>query len=107
GGGARAPRARMCGVSPAVGVISLVFVTLIWGTTFVVVKEALDTIAVPLLLALRFSLAALLLAWAPWERRALKPALILGLLSFTGFATQTVGLSITSASNAAFITGLS
>lgn len=94
-------------VSRSVGAISLVFVTLIWGSTFVVVKQALDTIPVPLLLAVRFTLAAALLAWAKWDRRAVVPALVLGLLSFTGFATQTVGLSITSASNAAFITGLS
>lgn len=94
-------------VSPTVGVISLVLVTVIWGTTFVVVKEALDTIPVSLLLAVRFTLAALLLAWAKWDRRALVPALVLGLLSFIGFATQTAGLAITSASNAAFITGLS
>ncbi|HET9027313.1 MAG TPA: DMT family transporter [Trueperaceae bacterium] len=94
-------------MSPAVGVISLVLVTVIWGTTFVVVKEALDTIPVALLLAVRFTLAALLLAWAKWDRRALVPALVLGLLSFAGFATQTAGLAITSASNAAFITGLS
>ncbi|HRP47234.1 MAG TPA: DMT family transporter [Trueperaceae bacterium] len=94
-------------MSPAVGVISLVLVTVIWGTTFVVVKEALDTIPVALLLAVRFTLAGLLLAWAKWDRRALVPALVLGLLSFAGFATQTAGLAITSASNAAFITGLS
>src|SRR5690606_6172554 len=82
-------------------------ITIIWGTTFVVVKESLDTISVPLLLAVRFTLAGLLLAWGGWERRALVPALILGALSFGGFLTQTIALSITSASNAAFITGLS
>ena len=94
-------------MSPTLGLVSLVVITVIWGTTFVVVKEALDTISVPLLLAVRFTLAGLLLAWGGWDRRALVPALILGVLSFGGFLTQTVGLSITSASNAAFITGLS
>lgn len=97
----------MSAVSRSAGVLLLIFVTLIWGSTFVVVKEALDTLPVPLLLALRFTLAGALLAWAKWERRAIIPALILGLLSFAGFATQTIGLSVTSASNAAFITGLS
>ncbi len=97
----------MTAVSPAVGLVSLILITMIWGTTFVIVKEALDTISVPLLLALRFTLAGLLLAWAGWDRRALVPALILGVLSFAGFVTQTMGLAITSASNAAFITGLS
>ncbi len=94
-------------VSPLVGVLSLVLVTLIWGSTFVVVKEALGTIPVPLLLAVRFTLAASTLAWAKWDKRAVVPALVLGLLSFAGFATQTAGLTVTSASNAAFITGLS
>src|SRR5690606_24737906 len=100
-------RGTMSFVSPAIGLVSLVVVTMIWGTTFVVVKGALDTISVPLLLARRFALAGLLLASAGWDRRALVPALTLGLLSFAGFVTQTIGLSITSASNAAFITGLS
>jgi drug/metabolite transporter (DMT)-like permease len=89
------------------GIAVLVGVTLIWGTTFVVVKETLAVLPVPLLLALRFSLAAALFAWVPFRRAALRPALVLGLLAFAGFATQTLGLSITSASKAAFITGLS
>lgn len=87
-------------------VLTLVLVTLIWGSTFAVVKDALTTIPVPLLLALRFSLAALCFAWVRFDRRALRPALILGLLAFGGFATQTLGLELTSASKAAFITGL-
>ncbi len=97
----------MTGMSRSVGVLSLVGITVIWGTTFVIIKGALDTIPVPLLLAVRFTLAGVLLAWAGIDRRAWKPAMILGTLAFVGFATQTIGLSITSASNAAFITGLS
>lgn len=90
-----------------VAVVALVAVTLVWGTTFVVVKGALDVLPVPLLLALRFSLAALLFVGAPFRRDAVRPALLLGLLAFAGFATQTIGLSLTTASKAAFITGLS
>src|SRR5690606_38529249 len=91
----------------AVGVSLLLLITLIWGTTFVVIKEALVTIPVPLLLAVRFTLAALLLSWVRFDRRALGPALLLGLFSFGGFASQTIGLAFTTASKAAFITGLS
>lgn len=94
-------------VSRGVGILILVLITLIWGTTFVIIKDALDTISVPLLLALRFTLAALLLGWVRVERRALGPAIVLGLLGFAGFSTQTIGLSLTSASKAAFVTGLS
>ncbi len=92
---------------PAVGAAALVGITLIWGTTFVVIKQALLTIPVPLLLAVRFTMAGLLLSWARFDRRAVKPALVLGVLAFAGFATQTMGLSLTTASKAAFITGLS
>jgi drug/metabolite transporter (DMT)-like permease len=93
-------------VTPAVGLAALVFITLVWGTSFAIVKEALDHIPVPLLLAVRFSLAAACFAWVRFDRRAVVPALWLGLAGFAGFATQTIGLELTSASNAAFITGL-
>jgi drug/metabolite transporter (DMT)-like permease len=93
--------------APLVGSLTLVLVTLIWGSTFVVVKETVATVPPSLLLALRFSVAALLLAWVRPSRGALVPGLILGLLSFAGFATQTLGLVSTTASKAAFITGLS
>lgn len=94
-------------MSFGIGLASLVLITVVWGSTFVIVKDALDTISPQLLLAVRFTLAAIALAWVGFDRRAVKPALWLGLLGFVGFATQTVGLGITSASNAAFITGLS
>ena len=94
-------------MSRAAGVSLLVLITVIWGTTFVVIKDALDTISVPLLLALRFTLAGLLLGWVRVDRRTLGPALSLGVLNFAGFATQTIGIDLTSASKAAFLTGLS
>lgn len=97
----------MSAMSFPVGVAALVLVTLIWGTTFVVVKEALDVLPVPLLLALRFTLAAVCLAWVPFRREAFRPAMVLGLVAFAGFGTQTLGLAVTTASKAGFITGLS
>lgn len=91
----------------ALGTLTLVFITLIWGSTFVIVKETVGNVPPSLLLALRFSVAALLFAWVRPSRAALLPGLVLGLLSFLGFATQTLGLVSTTASKAAFITGLS
>jgi drug/metabolite transporter (DMT)-like permease len=104
---AGAERARIGLVSLALGIALLVLVTLIWGTTFVVVKETVQAVPVPLLLALRFTMASLLLGWVKLERQALVPSLFLGVLLFFGFGTQTLGLEITTASKAAFITGLS
>ncbi|MCS7197403.1 MAG: DMT family transporter [Candidatus Bipolaricaulota bacterium] len=93
--------------SPVVGVLLLVFVTLIWGSTFAIIKETIQTVPVPVLLAIRFSFAALALLWVKPERKTLLPGLILGLLSFAGYATQSIGMLTTTASKAAFITGLS
>jgi drug/metabolite transporter (DMT)-like permease len=89
------------------GTLTLVLITLIWGSTFVIVKETVASVPPALLLALRFSVAALLFAWVRPTRAALLPGLVLGVLSFAGFATQTLGLVSTTASKAAFITGLS
>nr|BAL58421.1 permease, DMT superfamily [Candidatus Acetothermum autotrophicum] len=94
-------------MSPLIGVLLLILVTVIWGSTFAVIKETIETVPVPILLAIRFSFAALVLLWVKPERKTLIPGLILGLLSFAGYATQTVGMLTTTASKAAFITGLS
>ena len=94
-------------LSRRLGIFTLVLITLVWGTTFVIVKETVTTVSPALLLALRFTVAALLLAGVRPSRKALVPGLVLGVLSFLGFATQTIGLVSTTASKAAFITGLS
>ena len=91
----------------ALAALSLVFITLVWGTTFVVVKDALETVPVSLLLALRFGMSLLLLLWVRIPKGALLPGFTLGLITFAGFSTQTLGLDTTTASKAAFITGLS
>ena len=91
--------------------LSLLLVTAIWGTTFVIVKNAIEQVTPMYFLALRFSLAALVLAAMPgtinglrhcW-RRTLTP----GILLATAYALQTYGLIHTTASRAGFITGLS
>ena len=94
-------------MSPIVGVLLLVLVTVIWGSTFAIIKETIETVPVPILLAVRFSFAALILLWVKPERKTLIPGLVLGVLSFAGYATQSVGMLTTTASKAAFITGLS
>lgn len=90
----------------------LLAVAAVWGTTFVLVKNALADIGPFYFLAQRF-LAAFALLWAMyWRRvraswrRALRPALFIGLLLFAGYALQTVGLMYTTAANSGFITGL-
>lgn len=93
--------------------VSLVFITLIWGSTFVVVRHALDTVGPLTFVAARFTLATLVLAvLMRLMRQAPRPGWIragsfTGLFLALGFITQTVGLQTTAAGKAAFITGLS
>lgn len=74
------------------------------------VKDALSGVDAVAMVAHRFLLSALLLApWAlvrPARSRHLKESLILSVLLFLLYTTQTIGLGHTSASNSGFITGL-
>lgn len=92
---------------------ALLGVAFIWGVTFVVVQNALDSIGPYYFIATRFSLAFLflaLVAWRHWRtitRREIAAGVAVGLFFFGGYAFQTMGLQYTSAANAGFITGLS
>ncbi len=93
--------------------MALLLVTAIWGSTFVLVKDAVAQYPVLAFLALRFAVAAAALAPAAWwARRRLRRSDLLagaaaGALLFAGYAFQTFGLHETTASKAGFITGLS
>lgn len=93
--------------------VLLLLVTLIWGSTFVMVKEAVSTYPVFPFLAIRFGLATLALLAVGWKRlptlgwRGAGAGVLIGLCLLAGYAFQTVGLQYTSASKAGFITGLS
>jgi drug/metabolite transporter (DMT)-like permease len=92
---------------------SLLLVTAIWGGTFVMVKDALTEVGPLTFLALRFTLATLVLLPVlvrytraiSWRLAAHGAAV--GLFLFAGYAFQTAGLQFTPASKAGFITGLS
>lgn len=92
--------------------LALGFCTLIWGATFVLVKDALSDVSVMLYLAIRFVLAALVMAVAFWQsvrRLNLKTAWAgaqIGLAMFGGYIFQTAGLKLTTPTKAAFITGM-
>lgn len=94
--------------------LALCGVSLVWGTTFVIVKNALAEISTLLFLALRFGLATLAL-WIVFRRRrsgvpSRRNEWIGGLLSggflFAGYALQTWGLERTTPAKSAFLTGL-
>jgi drug/metabolite transporter (DMT)-like permease len=87
--------------------------TLIWGATFVVVKDIVARVDADALVAVRFLMATALMAAAVAPRlkritlRLVRAGVLVGLALFVGYAFQTLGLEHTSASKAGFITGLS
>jgi drug/metabolite transporter (DMT)-like permease len=93
--------------------LSLVGVCLIWGATFILVKQALAGISTLLFLTLRFSIATVVLAVifrkhfrSPNLSMSLRAGVLAGLCLFSGYVLQTYGLKYTSASKTGFLTGL-
>jgi drug/metabolite transporter (DMT)-like permease len=93
--------------------LALASCTLVWGATFVIVKNALADASPLAFIAVRFVAAAALMALI--FRRVLKRTTIresaagacIGIFMFAGYGLQTAGLAYTSPSKAAFITGTS
>jgi len=92
---------------------ALLFNTVIWGSTFVLVKSALADISPMLFLAFRFSLAALALLIVfhsplrggfSWKTAG--AGALIGTFLFAGFALHTLGLRLTTPPKSAFLTGL-
>jgi drug/metabolite transporter (DMT)-like permease len=91
----------------------LVACTLIWGASFVVVKAALADASVFAFLAIRFAVAASVLAALCFRdlrtlnAASLRAGAVMGCCMFGGYAFQTAGVELTTPSKAAFITGFS
>lgn len=87
----------------------LILVTLLWGATFVIVKEALNDISSMAFIAIRFFIAGIFLLpfmkGKSFDKKSIRAGIFLGLLLFAGFATQTVGLKFTTATKSGFLTG--
>ena len=85
---------------------------LIWGSSFVVMKDALDTLPVFFLLAVRFTIGAVLLSvlfWKKWRQFTwdyLWRGAIVGGCLFAAYSIQTFGLSGTTPSKNAFLTAV-
>ncbi|MCG8619151.1 MAG: DMT family transporter [Desulfobacterales bacterium] len=91
----------------------LISVTVFWGATFPIVKDAISEIPVLAFLWIRFAIAAVMLAglagkkgFATLDSRGWCVGIILGTLLAFSYIFQTFGLERTSAANAGFLTGL-
>jgi drug/metabolite transporter (DMT)-like permease len=104
----------MTGKKPAGWLVdcSLIGVALIWGATFVIVKQALADVSTLLFLAIRFTLATIALAvifrtqFRKLDKHSIRGGIMAGVFLFSGYVLQTFGLKYTSASKTGFITCL-
>lgn len=90
------------------GILALLVVTLVWGTTFPAMKALTAGLSPAWIVFTRFALAALLLS--PFLLRGaagdLRSGALLGLLLFFCYVFQVEGLNLTSSNRNAFICGL-
>ncbi|XHX78109.1 MAG: DMT family transporter [Stenomitos frigidus ULC029] len=90
------------------GILLLVVTTLLWGTTFPVLKQTVVDVSPMALVAIRFVVAALV--FAPWlgrmNRQLVRDGVLLGLAYLASYITLTVGVDLISAGRAAFVLSL-
>ena len=91
--------------------LGLVYASAIWGSTFILVKNSLNSLNPVTLVAYRFLLAAALMGiFLIWQGKPLfrnfLPGLLLGVVQIFLYIPQTIGLQYTTAANSGFITGL-
>ena len=90
----------------------IVLATIIWGSSFVVMKNSVDVLPTFWLLAIRFSFAALVLAivfikrWKVLDKQYLIGGTVMGFCLFVAYAFQTFGLEETTPGKNAFFTAV-
>ncbi|MCX8083878.1 MAG: DMT family transporter [Calditerrivibrio sp.] len=100
------------GISSFTADMLLVLISLIWGSTFIIVKQSLERVPPITFNAIRFTVASVLLLliflYRPkkMNKRVFIDGCILGLILFLTFTCQTMGLKFITASETGFITGL-
>jgi len=92
--------------------LSILSITVVWGSSFILMKNITENIPFYAYLFLRFSIAGIILALifirqlGKISRKTLIQGTIIGFTLFAGMSLQYSGLNFTSASNSAFIPGL-
>lgn len=92
------------------GRLSLIFITLIWGTSFFILKKTLDEIPTFYVLAYRFTGASILLVLLgikdikKVDKQYIKGGITMGVFLFLAYTIQTYGLVYTTPGKNAFLT---
>ena len=92
--------------------LGLLFITVIWGSAFVVVKDVSSAMPPSYIVVIRFAIATVILSIVFCKRllrlgrTELLGGLVIGFFNFLGFELQTYGLQTTTAGNSAFLTAV-
>ena len=92
--------------------IYLAAATLIWGATFVIIKEGLKSSSPVLFIGIRFTAAFLIMllfnlkSFRNASKAMWKHACVLGLLNYVAYAAQTIGLEYTTVAKSSLVTYL-
>lgn len=90
----------------------IVIATIIWGSTFFILKDTLDDVSVYFMLAFRFTIAAVVLAlvfwkrWKNFDKSYLLAGGVMGTFLFLAYAVQNFGLIRTTPGKNAFFTAV-
>lgn len=90
--------------------IGLVLTAAIWGFAFVVVKDSLNYIGPVYMIAIRYTIAAVVMGlifikkWKLVNRKYFSHGLLTGFFLFAAYLTQTIGCKYTTAGKNAFLT---
>lgn len=90
--------------------LALLLATIIWGSSFIIMKDALDDLSTFFLLAIRFTGACILLTMVFWYKLRLlnfyyiKAGFVMGSMLLAAYAVQTFGLAETTPGKNAFLT---
>lgn len=93
-----------------IGRLALIGATLLWGSSFVVLKTTLDSVPTLWVLAIRFTGAALLMGAASFkrlrgiDRGCIKAGVMMGVALYFAYTLQTFGLQYTTPGKNAFLT---
>lgn len=96
----------------ALAKLALVVATVIWGSSFFIMKDTLDAIEPFYLLAVRFTLASVILSlifvrdfrWMSWDY--VRRGALMGVFLLAAYAFQTYGLQFTTPGKNAFLTAV-
>jgi drug/metabolite transporter (DMT)-like permease len=91
--------------------IILLLITIAWGSSFIILKETIDSLPIFYVLALRFLPASIILFLIliakiknKINKKSILHGVIIGLILFSAYAIQTLGVKYTTASRNAFLT---